>query len=159
LNAEMSEQDPQPPAECKIDKADRGAGPVAADRPLTVRQRRFVEEYLIDLNGTQAAIRAGHSSKTAKVTASQLLPEPNLRAALEAAVNDRRQLADADHIKPAVIFFPTAVNRSRVSRCGARRKRNRRPSRFVIPRRIEIGHRPAEHDVGQRPARELAVAA
>lgn len=32
---------------------------------LTAKQRRFVEEYLVDLNATQAAIRAGYSSKTA----------------------------------------------------------------------------------------------
>ncbi len=32
---------------------------------LTAKQQRFVEEYLIDLNATQAAIRAGYSSKTA----------------------------------------------------------------------------------------------
>ncbi len=33
---------------------------------LTPKQARFVEEYLIDLNATQAAIRAGYSKKTAK---------------------------------------------------------------------------------------------
>ena len=40
---------------------------------LTPRQRRFVSEYLVDLNGTQAAIRAGYSEPGAHVTASRLL--------------------------------------------------------------------------------------
>lgn len=40
---------------------------------LTNRQKRFVEEYLIDLNARQAAIRAGYSPKTAQEQASRLL--------------------------------------------------------------------------------------
>lgn len=40
---------------------------------LTDKQKKFVEEYLIDLNATQAAIRAGYSPKTAEQTASRLL--------------------------------------------------------------------------------------
>lgn len=40
---------------------------------LTEKQRRFCEEYLIDLNATQAAIRAGYSKKTAAQTAARLL--------------------------------------------------------------------------------------
>lgn len=40
---------------------------------LTKKQAQFIEEYLIDLNGTQAAIRAGYSSKTANEQSSRLL--------------------------------------------------------------------------------------
>ena len=40
---------------------------------MTERQKRFCDEYLIDLNATQAAIRAGYSEKTAEQTASRLL--------------------------------------------------------------------------------------
>lgn len=40
---------------------------------LTAKQKRFCDEYLIDLNATQAAIRAGYSPKTAEQTASRLL--------------------------------------------------------------------------------------
>lgn len=40
---------------------------------LTPKQARFCEEYMIDLNGTQAAIRAGYSPKTAQEQASRLL--------------------------------------------------------------------------------------
>ena len=40
---------------------------------LTEKQKRFVEEYLIDLNATQAAIRAGYSAKTANEQGARLL--------------------------------------------------------------------------------------
>jgi hypothetical protein len=40
---------------------------------LTAKQRRFVDEYLVDLNATQAAIRAGYSAKTAYSQAERLL--------------------------------------------------------------------------------------
>ena len=40
---------------------------------LTAKQERFCQEYLIDLNGTQAAIRAGYSEKTAEQQASRML--------------------------------------------------------------------------------------
>ena len=44
-----------------------------ADRSLTDKQRRFVQEYLVDLNATQAAIRAGYSKGTAQQQSSRLL--------------------------------------------------------------------------------------
>ncbi len=51
---------------------------------LTPKQERFVAEYLIDLNATQAAIRAGYSENGAKVTASKLLAVANVAAAVQA---------------------------------------------------------------------------
>lgn len=58
-------------------------------RKLTPRVARFVEEYLIDLNGAQAAIRAGYSSKTARVRAAQLLANANVQAAVTAGMAAR----------------------------------------------------------------------
>ena len=49
---------------------------------LTPRQARFVEEYLIDLNATQAAIRAGYSEKGATVRGSELLANRNVSEAV-----------------------------------------------------------------------------
>lgn len=51
---------------------------------LTPKQQRFVQEYLQDHNGTQAAIRAGYSDKTAKQQGSRLLAEPRIQAAVRA---------------------------------------------------------------------------
>ena len=56
---------------------------------LTSKQSRFVAEYLIDLNGKQAAIRAGYSAKTAEVQASQLLRIAKIQVALSAAIRAR----------------------------------------------------------------------
>ena len=52
---------------------------------LTPKQQRFVEEYLIDLNATQAAIRAGYSEKTAKEIGSENLTKPNIAKAIAEA--------------------------------------------------------------------------
>lgn len=53
------------------------------------KQARFIEEYLIDLNGTQAAIRAGYSPLTAKEQASQLLTKLNIRTEIDKAIAAR----------------------------------------------------------------------
>lgn len=49
---------------------------------LTPRQQRFVEEYLCDLNATQAAIRAGYSERAAHVTGARLLRNAKVSAAI-----------------------------------------------------------------------------
>ncbi len=50
------------------------------EKRLTEKQKRFCEEYLIDLNATQAAIRAGYSEKTARTIAAQHLAKLNIQA-------------------------------------------------------------------------------
>lgn len=52
---------------------------------MTPKQQRFVEEYLIDLNATQAAIRAGYSADTAKVIGCENLTKPDIAAAVAEA--------------------------------------------------------------------------
>lgn len=56
---------------------------------LTAKQQCFVNEYLIDLNATQAAIRAGYSPKTATEQASRLLSNVNIRACVDKAMAER----------------------------------------------------------------------
>ena len=56
---------------------------------MTKKQKRFVEEYLIDLNATQAAIRAGYSPDTAKSIGSENLTKPDIRAAVDKAEAER----------------------------------------------------------------------
>lgn len=58
---------------------------------LTPKQQRFVDEYLIDLNATQAAIRAGYSAKTANEIGAQNLAKLSIQKAIEAAKNQRQQ--------------------------------------------------------------------
>lgn len=52
---------------------------------LNPKQQRFVDEYLIDLNATQAAIRAGYSQKTAGSQGFDLLKKPEIQEAIEKA--------------------------------------------------------------------------
>lgn len=56
---------------------------------LTDKQRTFVEEYLVDLNGTQAAIRAGYSPDSARSIASENLTKPNIAEAVDKALAER----------------------------------------------------------------------
>ena len=56
---------------------------------LTPKQARFVEEYIIDLTGKQAAVRAGYAAKAAEVQASRLLRNAKVRVALEDAMQAR----------------------------------------------------------------------
>jgi phage terminase small subunit len=68
--------------------------------PLNDRQCRFVAEYLVDLNATQAAVRAGYSARTARTQAADLLTNPNIAAAIvEAqAARSRRTEVTADRV-------------------------------------------------------------
>lgn len=50
---------------------------------LTIRQTRFIDEYLVDYNGTQAAIRAGYSQMAAKEQASRLLTNANVKTLID----------------------------------------------------------------------------
>jgi len=56
---------------------------------LTAKQNKFVEEYLVDLNATQAAIRAGYSPDSAKEIASENLAKPNISNAISKAMAER----------------------------------------------------------------------
>jgi phage terminase small subunit len=58
---------------------------------LNERQRRFVDEYLKDLNATQAAIRAGYSKKTSEQTASRLLSFVKVKEAIAEAMKNREK--------------------------------------------------------------------
>lgn len=58
-------------------------------RPLTGKQQLFVAEYLVDLNATQAAVRAGYSGMTARKIATENLSKPVIKAAIAAAMAAR----------------------------------------------------------------------
>ena len=58
---------------------------------LTAKQERFVAEYLIDLNATQAAIRAGYSEKTARQVGAENLTKPVIGAAIQEAQAKRSE--------------------------------------------------------------------
>ncbi len=67
---------------------------------MTAKQQRFCDEYLIDLNATQAAIRAGYSEKTAGVIANENLKKPYIQEYIEQrmAEKDKELIADQDEV-------------------------------------------------------------
>lgn len=58
---------------------------------LTPKQQRFVEEYLVDLNATQAAVRAGYSQKTASSIGEENLRKPEIQQAIAQAKAKRSE--------------------------------------------------------------------
>ncbi len=67
---------------------------------MTKKQKRFIEEYLIDLNATQAAIRAGYSPETAGSIGNENLKKPEIRARIDTAMAERskRTGVNADRV-------------------------------------------------------------
>jgi len=67
---------------------------------LTPKQEQFCLEYIVDLNGTQAAIRAGYSEKTANEQASQLLTKPAVKRRVQELMGERSKRTEitADYV-------------------------------------------------------------
>lgn len=67
---------------------------------LTSRQRKFCDEYIISGNATNAAIKAGYSAKTAKQVGSENLAKPDLKAYIDAQLDQlhSEKIADATEV-------------------------------------------------------------
>jgi phage terminase small subunit len=67
---------------------------------LTAKQEAFCNEYLVDLNATQAAIRAGYSANTAQEIGAENLSKPIIKECLATRMKDRRERTeiDADYV-------------------------------------------------------------
>lgn len=76
---------------------------------MNARQKKFCDEYLIDCNATQAAIRAGYSPKTAKSIGQENLTKPDLKAYIDEQLEllHNQKTADAQE----VLEYLTAVMR------------------------------------------------
>lgn len=66
---------------------------------MTPKQQRFIDEYLIDLNATQAAIRAGYSEKTAYSMGSRLLKNVEIQARLHARTEEEESKLIAKQVE------------------------------------------------------------
>jgi len=77
--------------------------------PLTPQQKRFAEEYVVDLNATEAAKRAGYSQKTARTKGSWLLTKVDIRAEIDRLLAEKaaRTAVTADRVvkEMALIAF------------------------------------------------------
>lgn len=114
---------PEPKPRARAARAPAAApAPVVAEG-LEPRQQRFVDEYLIDLNGTQAAIRAGYSADSARQIAAENLSKPNIQAAVaagQAVLQDRTQVTAARVVREiALIAFadPRELVETKVGCC------------------------------------------
>lgn len=67
---------------------------------VTAQQQRFVTEYLVDCNATQAAIRAGYSAKTARAQGQRLLTIVDIQNAIQAGLErlQRPAIASAEEV-------------------------------------------------------------
>lgn len=89
---------------------------------LTDKQKRFCEEYLIDLNATQAAIRAGYKEKTAYAQGQRLLKKVEAQDYLQKLMNERSQRTEitADRVlaELAAIAFSDRTELAQVDEDG-----------------------------------------
>lgn len=76
---------------------------------LTNKQKRFADEYLVDLNATQAAIRAGYSEKTARQIGEQNLSKLDIKNYIEEQLEQKHNERTAD--AQEVIEYLTSVLR------------------------------------------------
>jgi phage terminase small subunit len=89
---------------------------------LPPKQRRFVEEYLKDLNGTQAAIRAGYSEKTANEQAAKLLAKGSIKAVVQALMAERSKRTEVttdrvvEELAVAAFLDPAEIVGYRITR-------------------------------------------
>lgn len=82
---------------------------------LTAKQQRFCDEYLIDLNATQAAIRAGYSSKCAKQIAQKNMTKVDLREYIDNRLAEKEKALIADQNE--VLKYLTATMRREKKEC------------------------------------------
>lgn len=80
-----------------------------AEKKLTAKQQRFCDEYLLDLNATQAAIRAGYSKKTAKQIGQQNLTKLDLKEYIGKRMAEKEATLVADQTE--VMRYLTSVLR------------------------------------------------
>jgi phage terminase small subunit len=82
---------------------------IVAEKKLTAKQKRFCDEYLIDMNITQAAIRAGYSKKTAYAIGQENLKKPTLKEYIEKRMAEKEAELVADQAE--VMKYLTSVLR------------------------------------------------
>ena len=80
-----------------------------AENKLKPKQQRFCDEYLVDLNATQAAIRAGYSEKTARVIGAENLTKPAVKEYVEKRMKEKEEALIAN--QDEVLKYLTSVLR------------------------------------------------
>lgn len=123
---------------------------------LTKKQKRFVEEYLVDLNATQAAIRAGYSTQTAYSIGDENLKKPEIKNAIEKALAERsrRTGVNADRVilELAKIAFVNPTDVINMDEATVRGKANREDTAAISS--VKVKRIPTEDgDIVEREVR------
>lgn len=123
-------------------------------RKLTAKQQMFVNEYIVDLNATQAAIRAGYSQDTAQVIGSENLQKPLVAGAIQEALDLRsdRTRITADRVLVEVAKLGFSNIKSIFTESGQLRNLSSLPDEVaaaiqsveVVTKRVEGGE---DHEV------------
>lgn len=73
---------------------------IVAEKKLTAKQQRFCDEYLIDLNATQAAIRSGYSARSARQIADRNMSNDDIKAYIKNRMDEKEKklIADQDEV-------------------------------------------------------------
>ena len=87
---------------------------------LTDKQQRFVDEYLVDFNATQAAIRSGYSEKTARAIGAENLTKPDIAKAIQNAMTHKKQRTELDADFVIKSLMAEAMEQGERSSHGAR---------------------------------------
>lgn len=123
---------------------------------LTKKQKRFVEEYLVDLNATQAAIRAGYSTQTAYSIGDENLKKPEIKNAIEKALAERsrRTGVNADRVilELAKIAFVNPTDVINMDEATVRSEANREDTAAISS--VKVKRIPTEDgDIVEREVR------
>jgi len=87
---------------------------------LTDKQKRFVDEYLVDFNATQAAIRSGYSEKTARAIGAENLTKPDIANSIQKAMLKKKEKTELDAEFVIKSLMTEAMEQGERSSHGAR---------------------------------------
>ena len=108
---------------------------------LTAKQKRFAEEYLIDLNATQAALRAGYSPKTAHAIGNENLTKLEVRKYIDKSLQETRSAKIAD-VQEVMEYLSSVMRREKTESVIV--KRNDGTEVVKVPAKLSDANKAAE---------------
>ena len=130
---------------------------MAKKAKLTEKQQRFVDEYLIDLNATQAAIRAGYSVKTANEQGSQNLAKLSIQQAIAEQMAERSKRTGINQDRVVLELAKIAlVNMTDIVDSQGRIKSDASPDDLACIESVK--YKESESDTGSSVEREVKIA-
>ena len=126
-------------------------------KKLTKKQQRFVDEYLIDLNATQAAIRAGYSVKTANEQGSQNLAKLSIQQAIAEQMAERSKRTGINQDRVVLELAKIAlVKMTDIVDSQGRIKSDASPDDLACIESVK--YKESESDTGSSVEREVKIA-